>query len=359
VILESVLEGMAAYYSKNLAREVMKGMRETAYQCRHTGGFPPIGYSVDPATKKYVINEQERPIVETIFSMYLNGYGYNQILAELNDRGFKGRTGRPIGKNTLLQILKTEKYTGVFMFNLTDSKDSFGRRNSNRKKQDEGIIRIEGGMPAIISKEDFQAAQVKVNQNKRAPGAYKAKEMYLLSGLTVCGECLNNLDQEFSMMGNVKKCGRNKLKYVTYRCGNRDRTKQCRNKELRREYIENYVLHELERRIFNDATIPHLVKQLNEYQQSASTARSAEIGALQSRLADTERQINNIVAAISQGFMQPSIVEKMTELEDEKARLEVRIAERQFDETRVSVTEEALRQLFAEFKGFVTSRNIP
>ena len=28
IILESVLEGMSEYYSKNLAREVMKGMRE-------------------------------------------------------------------------------------------------------------------------------------------------------------------------------------------------------------------------------------------------------------------------------------------------------------------------------------------
>ncbi len=359
IILESVLEGMAAYYSQNLAREVMKGMKETAYQCKHTGGRPPIGYAVDPQSKKYIINEAEKPIVETVFSMYLNGYGYNQILAGLNERGFKARTGRPIGKNTLLEMLKQEKYTGVYLFNLTDGKDAFGQRNSNRKKSDEDVIRIEGGMPAIISKEDFQAAQVKVNQNKRAPGAYKAKEMYLLSGLTVCGECLNNLSKEFSMMGNVKYCGRNKLKYVTYRCGNRDRTKEWRNKELRREYIESYVIHELEQRIFNDATIPHLVKQLNDYQQQASAARSDEILALQSRLAETDRQINNIVAAISQGFTQPSIVGKMSELEDEKARLEVRIAERQLDETKVSIPEETLRELFAEFKGFVASRNIP
>ena len=35
VILESVLEGMAEYYSKNLSREVMKGMKETALQCKH------------------------------------------------------------------------------------------------------------------------------------------------------------------------------------------------------------------------------------------------------------------------------------------------------------------------------------
>lgn len=48
-------------------------------------------------------------------------------------------------------------------------------------------------MPAIISKEVFQQVQEKMDSNKRQPGAYKAKEVYLLSGLIVCGECLKTL----------------------------------------------------------------------------------------------------------------------------------------------------------------------
>ena len=41
VILESVLEAMAEYYSLNLAREVRKGMHENALKGIHTGGIPP------------------------------------------------------------------------------------------------------------------------------------------------------------------------------------------------------------------------------------------------------------------------------------------------------------------------------
>lgn len=37
-LLESLLEGLNEYYSKNLAREVMKGMKESALQAKHTGG---------------------------------------------------------------------------------------------------------------------------------------------------------------------------------------------------------------------------------------------------------------------------------------------------------------------------------
>ena len=43
VIMESLLEGMSEYYSKNLSREVMKGLNENALKCKHTGGKPPLG----------------------------------------------------------------------------------------------------------------------------------------------------------------------------------------------------------------------------------------------------------------------------------------------------------------------------
>lgn len=203
IILESLLEGMAEYYSKNLAREVMKGMKETAYQCKHTGGLPPIGFAVDPVSKKYIINDKERGIIETIFSMFLNGFGYNQIITALQEKGYRSRYGRPIGKNTIHDILRNEKYMGVYIFNLTDGKDALGKRNSNRKKNREDVIRIEGGMPAIISKEVFHQVQDKLSLNKRKSGRYKAKELYLLSGIIVCGECLNNLGYEYAMMGNT------------------------------------------------------------------------------------------------------------------------------------------------------------
>ncbi|SHH31849.1 Resolvase, N terminal domain [Thermosyntropha lipolytica DSM 11003] len=56
IILESVLEGMAEYYSRNLAREVMKGMKETAYKCKHTGGRPPLRYDAPTQTQGDVLS---------------------------------------------------------------------------------------------------------------------------------------------------------------------------------------------------------------------------------------------------------------------------------------------------------------
>ena len=75
IILESVLEGMSEYYSKNLAREVMKGMRESAMACRYAGGWIPYGFQVDKDTHKYVIDEYEAEAVRIMFRDVANGCG--------------------------------------------------------------------------------------------------------------------------------------------------------------------------------------------------------------------------------------------------------------------------------------------
>ncbi len=158
-ILESVLEGMAEYYSKNLAREVMKGMRENAYQCKHTGGTPPLGYDVDPTTQKYVINPYEAEAVKLIFELYLEGQGYKNIINELNARSYKTKKGNPFGKNSIHDLLVNEKYSGTYVFNRASSKNWDGKRNNHGSKNNDDMIRIPGGIPAIVSIDAFENVQ--------------------------------------------------------------------------------------------------------------------------------------------------------------------------------------------------------
>lgn len=164
VVLESVLEGFAEYFSRNLSREVMKGMRETAHQCKHTGGIPPLGYDVGPE-RRYVINETEAEAVKLIFDSFAAGYGYKKICAQLKGKGFKSKKGKDFTPTSLHDILRNEKYTGVYIFNRTISKVC-GSRNNHASKSDEDIIRIPDGMPAIISKELFSAVRKKMGNNK-------------------------------------------------------------------------------------------------------------------------------------------------------------------------------------------------
>lgn len=204
LILESVLEAMAEYYSKNLAREVNKGMKENALKGKHTGGLPPLGYDVDPKTKKLVINNKEAEAVRLIFKMINTGNGYSKIIDELNRRGYKTKTGKEFGHNSLSSMIRNEKYTGVNIFNKLKSKDHRGRRNGNAYKDIQEIIRVEGAITPIVSPEEFQITQMKIKSRKHSRAASNAKEVYLLSGKIVCGECNG------SYAGNRKFAGRSK-----------------------------------------------------------------------------------------------------------------------------------------------------
>ena len=359
IMMESVLEGMAEYYSKNLAREVMKGMRETAYQCKHTGGIPPLGYDVDPITKRYVLNEAEAETVKLIFEMYLCGMGYNKMVGELAFRGLKTKNGKPFGKGSLHDILRNEKYAGIYVFNRAAAKDAEGQRNNHASKDAESQIKIPGGVPAIVDEDTFRKAQSKMKENQRQSASYKAKETYLLSGLIYCGECLERDGKDVLMMGNSKYSGQGKNKHVTYRCGQRHRTHSCDNRELRREYVEEFVLKELERRVFSERAIPKLAEQLNNYQQQSLAGREAESEPLARELREIDRQINNIVQAVSEGFSQSSMVGKLAELEERKAQVESRLQENRNKLQREPVTEEAVRKLLGRFREFVRARDIP
>jgi site-specific DNA recombinase len=358
-MMETLLEGMAQYYSRNLAREVMKGMRENAYQCRHTGGIPPLGYNVDPTTKKYVVNEPEAETVRLIFDMYLNGMGYGRIVDELNLRGMFTKKGRPFAKNSLHDILKNEKYAGVYIFNRSAEKDCDGKRNNHASKAEEAVIRIPGGVPAILDQETFDKAQEKMRLNAKQPGGFKAKETYLLSGLIYCGECLLREGKDVMMMGNAKHCGSGKNKHVTYRCGQRHRTHTCDNKEIRREYIEDFVLTKLERWVFNEKAIPKLAKKLNEHRQKSVAGRELENEPLTLALAEVERQIGNIVKAVTEGLGQESFAAKLSELEAQKRQITSRLSENSNKLRQREITESELRQLLGVFREYVKERNIP
>ncbi|MPN07471.1 hypothetical protein SDC9_154741 [bioreactor metagenome] len=133
----------------------------------------------------------------------------------------------------------------------------------------------------------------------------------------------------------------------------------CDNKEIRKEYIEEYVLSELERKIFNDKAIEKLVKGINNNLKKQQKSNEQKKEALVKELSDIGTQINNIISAIASGFMQDEFKIKIEELKARKLEVETTIIELNSDEKEVNVSEEDVRKLLNNFSSFVTSRNIP
>lgn len=239
-------------YLKNLAKEVMKGHKEKAYKMEFNGGTPPLGYDI--VDSKYVINEQEAVIVSEIFNMAAKGYGYNTIINVLNEKGYRTKIGNTFGKNSLYDILKNERYKGVYIFNKRDKRSRDNTRNSRKFKDESEIIRIEGGCPAIVSAELWDRANTA--RRLSAKTTTSAKTPYLLTGLIYCGEC------GCKMHGNRRKGGENG--YSTYKCNKKSNKLTCTCREIRTDVVEEFVISNLLHHLFRDGTVDIITQQVNE-----------------------------------------------------------------------------------------------
>lgn len=103
-----------------------------------------------------------------------------------------------------------------------------------------------------------------------------------------------------------RRIKKGKLSYVSYRCSLRKKSvnNECRNTEIRKEYVEEYVLSELERKIFNDEAITYLTKGINNNLRNQEKVDDSKKDILLKESNEIKSQISNIVNAISQGFVQ-------------------------------------------------------
>lgn len=253
IILEAVLEGMSEYYSRNLAREVQKCKKETAYQCRHNGGVPPLGYDVD-SDGHYHINAAEAEMVKKMYEMKAAGRSYSEIAGYLNGIGVRTKRGGKFTKNSFHDLFKNEKYKGVYVYNRATSKIA-GKRNNHANKDDEEIIRIEDGIPRIVSDELWNEVN-RLMGDRSMNARHKAKRTYLLSGLIYCGECGS------PMSGNARRAGRNKTEYITYDCNRRHREKTCKAKSINKKYVEDLVISHLSDEFFTHDNVMQLSQRI-------------------------------------------------------------------------------------------------
>ena len=278
-LMKMVILGMNQMYSQNLAREVMKGLKENAYQCKHTGGTPPLGYDVIDG--KYVINELEAQAVRMIFQMYAAGAGYGEIIRAMYENGFRTKRGNRFGKNSLYDLLRNEKYTGVYIFNKSASADIRGKYNRHAMKPADEIIRVENGIPQIVDKNLFWQVQKKMNDNKHKNARHKAKVSYLLSGKLFCGHCGR------AMTGEMHRY--REREYGYYVCSFQKNKKGCNKKSVRKEWIEQAVVDDINNILFKPERLQSIAE--NIYKASHSEKPDERLVELKKQVTEINRKI--------------------------------------------------------------------
>ena len=313
IILESVLEAMAEYYSKNLAREIMKGTMENAKKAVHCGGIPPLGYDI--IDKKLVINENEAKAVQIIFEMYADGKGYTDIINVLNNNNFRTKRGNKFGKNSLFEILRNEKYKGTFVYNKSSGKTVKGTYNRHSYKDSKDVIKVENGCPRIVSDELFTKVAERQKQNKAQTSKNRARQKYLLSGLVYCGYCGS------PMHANRRK----KDSQLTFRCNRKVQSISCKAKEINMAYLENYVLTELKNNVFSYNKVSSIMKMIDKYTDTKKTTTENQAEPLKIELSEINKSRNNIIHAIEQGMTESYFAQRLSELQQKEENIKAQL----------------------------------
>ena len=109
ILLESVLEGFAEYYSADLAEKVNRGMTENVLNKKCNGGTRPVGYVVDKE-HHFQIDPLTAPFVLEAFNRYAEGATMKEISNYLKEKGVKNTLGGDIQPSSVQRMLNNRRY---------------------------------------------------------------------------------------------------------------------------------------------------------------------------------------------------------------------------------------------------------
>ena len=300
VLMESVLEGFAEYYSKELAQKIRRGMMHNAEKCMVIGPLP-LGYKKGKDGRFEIIPE-EAQIVQEIFDRVAKGEVFANIFRDLNERGVTTKRGLPWDRNSFSNILHSEKYIGVYEY---------------------ADLRIEDGIPPIIDKELFDRVQercrTKPNPRHNPQKRRRESGVYLLTGKLYCGECKG------PMVG-VSGTGSHGELHFYYACKTRrDKKGACHKKQVTRDYAEELVASELKKVISQPKVIEWIADRATEYLKEHQ--ETDEIVMLKEQLATTKKEKENTLRVIRSGTNIPSsILEMVADLEVKESSLAAKLS---------------------------------
>ena len=304
IILESVLEGYAEYYSADLSEKVVRGMTENALKSKYNGGTLPIGYQID-SDQCFQLDPLTAPFVCEAFQRYDEGATMTQIRDWLNGQGVKNTRGQKMTYNSIQHLLNNRRYIGEYTYR---------------------DIVVPDAIPAIVPQDLFDRVQEKLAKNKKAPARHKAEDDYLLTTKLFCGYCGAYLCGESgtSHTGNV---------HHYYKCVSvKKKRTECHKKSVKKEWIEDLVVNETMKMVMDDTAIEAIVSMLMDLQDR----ENVNLPLYEQQLREADTAIQNLLNAIQQGILTKSTKGRLEELEATKEELETKIACEKLAKPKVS-----------------------
>ena len=303
-LLESLLEGINQYYSEELSQKTKRGMNEKRLTGNFIGGNINFGYSLKPVfseingkqiqtAQKVIVNEEEAPIVNRIFTEYAGGKKAVDIARDLRASGIKNRKN-VFTAPSIYHILRQEKYTGIYCIHGMTFPNIY---------------------PPIVPLEVFEIVKTRIETNKY--GKHPTSDVnYLLKGKIYCGFCGRRMTS-FTGTSKSGKISRYYKCHKTYPCE--------QSKTIKKEVLENAVSAALKNLISTENNFSLLLNKIIElHNESLHDLTALKI--LEKELISVEKSLSNLLTAIEAGMLTDTTKDRLLELETRKRELKANIA---------------------------------
>jgi site-specific DNA recombinase len=278
-------------------------------------------------------------VVKDIFTWCIDGVGFKGIAARLNNAGVPSAKGNLWSFTTIKSLLENPVYRGDVVWNRRTESKFYrvhgGRADRMKRREDqarpvllpeEEWITVKDGVPAIVSRSDWDRAQVMVLRRTRARGGRGwEKGRWLLSGVLKCGHCGQ------AMWGDRKRQGRAPGRTPTvshyYNCAGRRRygKANCPTPgSVRAEPLERWVLDKVAGLVFADKS--GVEEAIEQFVQKAigRPTNGPSIEQLEKEMQDIDATIMAMTRSIDPANL-ALLNERLTQMRKRKETLEVEL----------------------------------
>ena len=339
---ENELAPIRNLFNEWYARDISKKRRISNKIKGNAGepmGQPPYGYIKDPKDPKHwIVDDEAAQVVRRVYSMTLEGFGTEQIAAQLEKddvltpraywltkgikRPGKGKQQPPTKWNssTITKILSLQEYCGDILNFKTYSKSYKNKKRIDNDR--ENWVVFQNVHVAIIERAVYE--QVQQKRGKIRKRRTNNGEHNMFSGLLVCADCGSNLHFHFNQ-------GNPEIKY--FNCSNyKGNRGTCTSTHyVRVDFLEEVVLGEIRRltkfaSLYEDEFVKAVIGHSQQAEQTDRKLKEKELKTLLARDEELDGLFERIYEDNISGKLSDDRFAKMSRrYEDEQKELSEKI----------------------------------
>jgi site-specific DNA recombinase len=306
----NVLLSFAQFEREIIAERTRDKIAATRRRGKWAGGWPVLGYDVDPNGFRLRVNADEAERVRAIFALYLEHGALLPVVQELERRGWhnkawttrKGheRGGTPFGRSGVYHLLTNVLYAGRVRY-----KDEVHA----------------GEHPALVDPDVWQRVQALLERNGRSGGAPVRNQFgALLKGLIRCSPCGCAMTPS-----HTTRHGTRRYRYYVCTAAQGKGRSACPARSVPAAPVEELVVRQIEAVGRDPAVLAEVLTQARRQDEARVAELEAERRGVEKDLSAWHGELRRLSGSLRPGDDNGRAIGRLAELQERVGLAEGRV----------------------------------